>query len=137
VQLIPLLKGGQIPGENLRKRVLEICSAEKVRPLTDNVTCIAPTEVSYDIDATYKISTDDAAAVTDIQAAVTKAVDDYITWQRSDLGRDIDPSKLYQLMVDAGAVKVQITKPVLTVLADNQLAVNGTKSVTFGGLADG
>lgn len=137
VQLIPLLKGGQIPGENLRKRVLEICSAEKVRPLTDNVTCIAPTEVSYDIDATYKINTDDAAAITDIQAAVTKAVDDYITWQRSDLGRDIDPSKLYQLMVDAGAVKVQIAKPTLIALTNDQLAVSGKKTVTFGGLANG
>lgn len=93
--------------------------------------------MSYDIDATYKINTDDAAAITDIQAAVTKAVDDYITWQRSDLGRDIDPSKLYQLMVDAGAVKVQIAKPTLTALTDDQLAVSGKKTVTFGGLANG
>lgn len=137
VQLIPLLTGGQIPGENLRKRVLEICSAEKVRPLTDTVTCIEPTVTNYDIVATYKISTDDAAAVTTIQKAVDQAVTNYITWQRSALGRDVDPSKLYQMMVDAGATKVQITKPELTVLSESQLAVNGSKTVTFGGLADG
>lgn len=136
VKVVPLLSGGTIPGEEVLKDVLEVCSADKVRPLTDHVTAEAPTEVTYNIEASYYINSDDSGQAVTIQKAVEKAVDSYKLWQRSKLGRDIDPSKLYEMMVQAGARKVVVTAPVVTALKGTELAKPETVSVTFKGVED-
>lgn len=135
VLIVPLLSGGKVPEQEVLDKVLEVCSAEKVRPLTDHVTVSAPTTVSYDVSASYTISSDNKAHASDIQAAVKQAVDDYILWQKEKLGRDIDPSKLYALMVKAGAEKVTVTSPTLTAVDAGKIAVAGTESITFGGVS--
>lgn len=131
VQIVPLLSGGEIPEQEVLDDVLEVCNAEKVRPLTDKVTAKAPTTVSYDINASYYINTDDKSQSTSIQNAVTKAVSEYVLWQKSRLGRDIDPSKLYEMMVQAGAKKVTVTSPVIKTLQQTELAVAGKVTVNF------
>lgn len=136
VQIVPLLTGGEIPGQEVLDAVSSVCNADKVRPLTDKVVVKAPTAVSYDVTVSYSIAAADKANSLAIQSAVGSAVDSYITWQKSKLGRDIDPSKLYQMMVDAGASRVQVTSPVLTTVDSGQLAVCGTKTVTFTGVSD-
>ena len=136
VLLVPLLAGGILPEQEILDEVLKVCSAEKVRPLTDKVTVKAPTVVSYDINASYYILTDDKAQGTAIQEAVTNAVSQYVMWQKSKLGRDIDPSKLYELMVQAGARKVTVTAPVIKQLQRTELAVAEDVTVTFLGGAD-
>lgn len=136
VLIVPLLTGGIIPEQEVLDDVLEVCSAEKVRPLTDKVTAKAPTAVTYDINASYYITTDDKAQTTAIQEAVTKAVDQYVLWQKSKLGRDIDPSKLYELMVQAGARKVTVTSPAIKILQETELAVVGKVTVNFLGGTD-
>lgn len=136
VLIVPLLASGAIPEQEVLDDVLEVCSAEKVRPLTDKVTAKAPTTVSYDINAAYYITTDDRAQTTAIQEAVTKAVNQYVLWQKSKLGRDIDPSKLYELMVQAGARKVTVTSPAIKILQATELAVAGKITVSFLGGAD-
>lgn len=133
---MPLLAGGILPEQEILDEVLKVCSAEKVRPLTDKVTVKAPTVVSYDINASYYILTDDKAQGTAIQEAVTNAVSQYVMWQKSKLGRDIDPSKLYELMVQAGARKVTVTAPVIKQLQRTELAVAEDVTVTFLGGAD-
>lgn len=133
VQIVPLLTGGEIPGQEVLDAVDKVCSADKVRPLTDKVMVKAPTAVSYSIDATYMVDSADKASASAIQTAVTAAVQEYIAWQKARLGRDIDPSKLYQLMVDAGAARVQVTAPVLTTVSPDQVATAGTVNVKFGG----
>lgn len=136
VQIVPLLSGGEIPEQEVLDDVLEVCNAEKVRPLTDKVTAKAPTTVSYDINASYYINTDDKSQSTSIQNAVTKAVSEYVLWQKSRLGRDIDPSKLYEMMVQAGAKKVTVTSPVIKTLQQTELAVAGKVTVNFLGGKD-
>lgn len=136
VLLVPLLEGGAIPEQEILDEVLKVCSAEKVRPLTDKVTVKAPTVVPYDITASYYSLTDDKAQGTAIQEAVNKAVSQYVMWQKSKLGRDIDPSKLYELMVQAGARKVTVTAPVIKQLQQTDLAVAKEVQVTFLGGAD-
>ena len=135
VLIVPLLSGGKVPKQEVLDKVLEVCSAEKVRPLTDHVTVSAPITVNYDVSASYTISSDNKAHASEIQAAVKQAVDDYILWQREKLGRDIDPSKLYALMVKAGAEKVTVTSPVLTTVDAGKIAVAGTPTITFGGVS--
>lgn len=134
VKIVPLLSKGTIPGEEVLREVLEVCSADKVRPLTDHVTAEAPTEVSYNIDVSYYINNDDSGQAAAIKDNVAKAVDDYKLWQQSKLGRDIDPSKLYEMMVHAGARKVVVASPAITTLKETELAKAGTVSVTFKGV---
>ena len=110
----------------------EELSADSVRPLTDNVQTAAPTVVSYDITATYYIDTD--ADATTVQATVATSVSDFAAWQRARLGRDINPSRLVQTLMGVSGVKrVEVTKPVFTVLSNTQVAHEQTVSVVMAG----
>jgi len=133
VTICPLLTDGEIPSDELLASVLETCNDDEVRPLTDNVKVVAPTQVSYDIDVTYYISEDDATTAASIQTAVGTAVETYETWQKSVLGRGIDPSRLVYLMIKAGASRVTVTSPTYTALEQNQVAKENTVSVNYGG----
>lgn len=126
--------GGEIPSEALMTKVTNYLRDSSVRPLTDYVVVHAPTEETYDIDLTYYIAQSDASAVTSIQAAVNQAISDYNAWQTGKLGRDINPSRLIQLIMDAGAKRVEITEPTRTVLDATELAALGTSNVVYGGL---
>jgi phage-related baseplate assembly protein len=85
---------------------------------------------------TYYISKDNAAFATSIQSAVNAAVADYNIWQKSKIGRDINPSELNSRIQQAGAKRAVITSPVYTVVLEAQLAISGTITVTYGGLED-
>ena len=91
---------------------------------------------------TYYIATDSLIPVTDIEAAVANAVSEYVKWQSAKLGRDINPSKLWQLLMQTGIKRAVITSPTFQVMSDGadgstpQLAVLGTKTVTNGGYED-
>ena len=130
---VPLLSGGRIPEQEVLNDVLEVCSADKVRPLTDHVTAVAPTTISYDVNVSYSIGSANKANAASIQAAVKDAVDAYILWQKEKLGRDIDPSRLNSMMVKAGAEKVSITSPIITTVNPDQVAVSNKVTITFGG----
>jgi phage-related baseplate assembly protein len=131
-----ILQDGELPGETLIAEVLDYLSAKIRRPLTDNVTGGAPLTVSYDTLLTYYISKDNAAFATSIQSAVNAAVADYNIWQKSKIGRDINPSELNSRIQQAGAKRAVITSPVYTVVLEAQLAISGTITVTYGGLED-
>lgn len=144
VYIYPLLKNGEQAPEEIQKEVLAVCDDRKVRPLTDHVYCKQPTEVSYDVDITYYISSDDRSRANAIDTAVKQAVDDYVMWQRAKMGRDINPSKLIAMVMAAGAKRVDVTAPVFKHVSDGskedgysvELAVNGSKSVNNGGVED-
>lgn len=136
VKIVPLMEGGELPEEEVLNDILEVCSAEKVRPLTDHVTAEAPTKVEYQVEASYCINTDDKPQAASIQKAVTAAVETYKTWQSAKLGRDLDPSKLCELMVAAGAKKVTVTSPTLTTLSGEEVAACTATTITYKGAED-
>ena len=109
-------ENGEIPGEELIQTVSKYLSDSKRRPLTDKVTVKTPKTTSYDINMTYYISTEDADANTTI-ANINNAVSDYISWQDTKMGRDINPDKLTQLCLKAGEKRVEIKSPVFTHIA--------------------
>ncbi|MCF7936831.1 MAG: baseplate J/gp47 family protein [Synergistales bacterium] len=137
VNLYVLMTGGELPQQTHLDDVEEIVSSDKRRPLTDQVSVQAPAQVSFDVDITYYISTNDAGIAASIQDAVQDAVDAYILWQKTKIGRDINPSDLIRRIQQAGAKRVEVTSPAAFQTLDlSEVAADGTKTVTYGGLED-
>ena len=131
-----LLEGGAIPGAEMLAIVEAAVNDRKVRPLTDQVTVQAPTVTNYNINLTYYINTEDIAQQTAIQNKVNAAVSDFVTWTKTKIGRDINPSVLIQKIVDAGAKRVTVTYPVFTVLDMTHVGVANTITIQYGGTED-
>lgn len=136
VEIVPLLKNGEIPTSTMLTEISSICNDKKIRPLTDNVNVSAPSVVDFDVTATYYIDSSNAAEVTEIQTAVSQAVSDYVLWQKSKLGRDINPSELIRQMVNAGAKRISVMAPTYTAVTKKQVAIANTPTITFGGVDD-
>lgn len=94
VKLYVLMADGMIAGEEIKKAVLDACSANEKRPLADRVFVEDAEIVSYDISFTYYLQNGRNKSAADIGAAVRKAVEKYKAWQCAKLGRDINPDEL-------------------------------------------
>ena len=133
VEVYPLIKSGQPATLEILGQVLEILSNKKVRPLTDKVETLAPIQVDYTIDLKYYIHTDDGANANIIQSKVSNAVQDFVKWQYEKLGRDINPSELTRLIVNAGAKRVDIISPIFTALDEFEIGNNISVNIVFDG----
>lgn len=132
-----LLNNGQLPDAALIDGVNVYLSDDKRRPLTDKVRVQAPDKVGYDLNFTYYVRSGDKEFLEAIKKRVANAVDDYLIWQRSKIGRDINPSELIYRVINAGAKRVVVTSPVYTALSDTQVASVGTVNPdSFGGPED-
>ena len=131
-----LLAGGQLPGAAYITALTAYLNNTEVRKLTDTLTVLAPTESHYDVTLTYYINESDKSKAVSIQTAVTQAVNDYVLWQRSKIGLDINPDELISRIKAAGAKRVALTDPSYTVVASSNVAVCDTVTVTYGGLED-
>ena len=118
------------------KEIEDALNASDIRPLTDKVTVSAPETVAFDVDVTFYIPQPDAASATVIAAAATQAVEEYVTWQTSKMGRDINPSYFYAILMDSGIKRADIKKPVFTEIPKGSVAVLKKCTVTFGGVED-
>lgn len=137
VEIRPLLAGGVVPGNEILDAVKTACSAKTVRPLTDKVQVLAPEAIAYNVDVVYYINQDNATIAASIQTAVITAVNEWVLWQKSKLGRDVNPSELITRMVSAGAKRVTVSTPNYTAIESYQVAIAGTVTVALGGLEDG
>ncbi len=131
-----LLSGGVIPNTTMIEGLADYLSDNNIRPLTDLVVVQAPTVSTYDITFTYYINKSDSAQAMSIQNAVAEAVEKYKSWQNAELGRDINPSKLIEMVMSAGAKRVVLTSPTHTAISDTTVAVVETTTVTYGGTED-
>lgn len=136
VDIRVLLQNGELPSQEIIDKVLEVCSNKSVRPLTDSVTAGAPETISYDADVEYWILASNASVVASIQQQVEQAYQDYLIWQRSKMGRDIDPSELIARLKKAGAYRVAVNAPLYQLIEKNQVAKEGFADLSFGGLID-
>jgi len=130
-----LLKDGELPDEEIKKKVLNILSADDIRPQTDLVEVNAPDAMKFKVDLTYFLYKQSENSATIIQERVADAVREYIAWQTSRMGRDINPDRLVELIRNAGAKRVEIRSPVFTVIEDAGVGVvDGEPVVVYGGL---
>lgn len=134
VDIYVLLAGGQIPTQDVLDKVSAVVNDRYRRPLTDNVTVLVPTTVSYDISLTYYISQERVTEEAAIRAAVEEAVTEYTKWQSARLGRAINPDYLRQLMLNAGASRITLTSPAYTLVDGNSVAIANAPTVAYGGL---
>lgn len=87
----------------------------------------------YNIDVTYY--TQEGGAISDdvISENVNAAVGAFKKWQAEKMGRDVNPSYLIQLLMQAGVKRVEVRAPAFATVKDNQVAKIGTTTVTNGG----
>ena len=136
VDIVFIMADGSTPGEEMIEGLEGYLQGKTIRPMTDLVRVAAPQEVTYTINLTYYINRSDSAKAVTIQAAVAQAVADYQTWQRA-IGRDINPSQLVRMIMDAGAKRVTVTAPTYTAVdATKVSALQGDAVISYGGLED-
>ena len=129
-----LLENGSIPESESISRLKEYLSNPSIKPLTDSIEVLAPVKKTYSINITYYVNSSDQSRAANIQLKVVAAINDYINWQKSEIGRDINPDVLRQKVLNAGAKRVDIASPVFTVVDEDSVASLTSQSVTYGGL---
>lgn len=128
------MQDGTIPGEATLQEVATFLQNEKIRPLTDKVEVKAPVAQNYAINLTYYIAESDKNQASAIQQNVNSAVDAYKMWQCEKIGRDINPSYLMRLIMNAGAKRAVIASPEFAVVSAENIALCTTVTVTYGGV---
>jgi len=141
VWLYPLLRGGELPTTEILAAVLDACSSKDRRPVTDYVTAYVPTLTTYTLDMDYYVSNDNEVLLATIQDAVEAAANDWILWQRSFIGRDINGDELRKRCLEAGAKRIVINSPTpaYQVMAFDHLAVHDDTVepiINFSGVED-
>ena len=136
VDIVFIMADGRTPGEEMIEGLEGYLQGKTIRPMTDLVRVAAPQEVQYTINLTYYINRSDSAQAVTIQQQVAAAVEQYKTWQRA-IGRDINPSQLVRMVMDAGAKRVTVTAPTYTTVdATKVSALQGEAVISYGGLED-
>ncbi|MHA6912988.1 baseplate assembly protein [Ralstonia pseudosolanacearum] len=134
VKLYPLLTTG-LPDVNMLSLVEAACSADRVRPLTDQVQALAPTPVDYAINARlvlYK-NTDVASVLAQAQTAAEA----YKADRAAGLGRDVVPVQVDAALKVAGVYDIVRTAPAKIVLAENEWARCTGINLVVTGTVDG
>jgi len=124
------------PSGGLLTLVGGVLSGEDQRPLTDSVIMKSARFVNIDVDVTYYISRSRSRQAEQIVAAVEAAHLAYLLWQQSSIGRDVNPSELTTMLVNAGAKRVSIASPVFAALKRDESALAIYDTLTYGGLED-
>ncbi len=144
VKIYLLMRDGKLASDEMKAAVLAACNADEVRPLTDRVSVEDPESVEYDVEFTYYTPSQAGAGASEAEIAqkVKAAVDQYNAWQCAKLGRDINPSYLVGLLMQAGIKRVVPVSPVFTKLHDGsdehapQVAVLRSVKIINGGYED-
>lgn len=134
VKVAILMINGTMPTLSEKALVTEVLNEDKIRPFTDSVEAVAPEVVDYDIELTYYIRFSDAISALSIQGRVNAAIDAFVLWQKTKIGRDVNPSKLISDIVTAGAKRVELLSPNNIIIPDNQVAIAASITINYGGL---
>ncbi|MER2089506.1 MAG: baseplate J/gp47 family protein [Sporosarcina sp.] len=137
VDVYILMQNGRLPTSAEIQEVDGIINDSQVRPLTDLVSVNGPEQVSYEALATYWISKSNETVASIIQKQVEDEFQEYIKWQRSKMGRDVDMSELIARLKSKGASRVAVNSSMFIQVAKNQVANElPTSELSFGGIAD-
>lgn len=136
VEVITLLQEGELPNAAFLSELKKHLADGRRRPLTDQVILSAPEVVPYDINVTFYLLKEQAAELNELTAAAENAVDSFVNWQKSKLGRDVNPSELNFLLRQAGSKRIVITSPEFAEVSNESVAIADNINITFGGFED-
>lgn len=131
-----LMRDGSMPGEEIIHGLEDFYQNESIRPMTDLVSVSAPGERPFDVELTYYIARSNQASATAIQAKVNASIQDFIFWQTSEIGKDINPTELIRRVREAGAKRVELIAPTFTMVQKIEVARLKSQNVLYGGLED-
>ena len=134
VNIYPLMTGGALPNAGVLAKIRSVLD-DDVRPMTDKVNAIIPAVVEYEVEIKYYTTKDNEAATIEAIEGEGGAIDQYIEWQSSALGRDINPDQLRRFVLaptsGAGAIRVDVVKPSFVELSKSQVAkLSGTPIIS-------
>ncbi len=127
VDVYVLASGPALPTTELLNTVDAALQNDQVRPLTDIVTVLAPTEINYTIEADVTLLTDSDTAT--LTAELQAAADNYAADRRAGLGRDTVRSQIIGALSLEGVYDVTLTSPASDTVVDQSEWANAT-SVT-------
>lgn len=133
VKVVPLLKNGEIPRSNVLELVKKALN-DDVRPFTDKVEVEAPVAEQYNINIQWWAKKGENIA--NLKENVNNAIEEYKKWQCEKLGRDINPNKLIQFLMDAGIKRMNIISPIFTALDRKKVAQINQCDVAYQGVED-
>ena len=133
VKIIPLMKNGGLPSSEILDLIKEKLK-DDVRPLTDKVEIEKPKQSTYNINVKYWIKKTNMPNL--VKKNIELALEEYIAWQKEKLGRDINPNKLIQFLITAGAKRVEIESPTFTKLEKDTVAIESQKTIKYQGEED-
>ena len=136
VDIRVLLNGGEMPTEATMQEIQDALNASTVRPLTDRVIVSKPEEVPFSVDVTIYLPRYSQTSSTIIERDARSAVAAYIKWQTEKMGRDINPSRLHNFLMEAGLKRAEIRKPDFTVVPETSVARLTGETVLNGGTED-
>lgn len=137
VNIYPLMNGGTLPGDDTLQKVLGAL-ADDVRPMTDLVQAMKPESVGFAVEIKYYCSKADESTMIQAIEGAGGAIEKYIEWQTTKLGRHIDPDQLRSYVFSAwaasnatGTVRIDIARPAYAEIGKTQFAqLSGTPIVT-------
>lgn len=136
VNIYVMFEDGTLPEDTFLRGLEQYLSSSHIRPLTDKVA-VKPVEVvEYDIDATYYIPRSLQSMENTIKENVEKACKGYISWQKNQIGRDINPSYFTHLLIEAGAKWAEIRLPIQQTVPEYAVAAPEAVNLVYGGLED-
>ena len=135
VNIYPLMTGGELPDEETMEKVLAAVNSAERRPMTDLVSVMQPTQVTYEVEIKYYCTKDEEAATIQSVEGAGGAIDQFNAWQTAALARNINPDQLRRFVLapssGTGALRVDIIKPTFKELTKTQVAkLSGTPVVT-------
>ncbi|PHV00156.1 baseplate assembly protein [Iodobacter sp. BJB302] len=135
IQLYPLVKTG-LPTAAILSAVSAQCSHEKVRPLSDTVQVLTPTERSYSLSARLTLYSN--ADATSVLANAQQQANLFVATQSAALGRDIVPTQIVSVLSVPGVYQVALLAPVaLLTVGDAEWAHCISVDIQLAGVSDG
>lgn len=138
VNVAVLLKGGDIPDNDILNLVSSVLNGEKVRPLTDSVEVLAPEVVNYEIDASLYIYKSSSTLSDQITKEAQNVLNSYASTHSEKLGLDVVPEQIIgSLQKIPGVYRAVLNKPSYTEIKQNQVAKCTSINVSITGSVDG
>jgi len=131
-----LLKGGEIPSQTFCDGALAYLKENPIIPLTDNDQVAPPDVVNFKLKATYYIARSNINNIASIQESIEGAKETYLNWQKTKIGRDINPDALTEFVRAAGGKRVAIESPVFTRIPETSIAIESEVEFVYGGVED-